>query len=227
MPEPAPESPPPLPDPLASRLPPPRKYRTLILLLVAVAFIVAAYLIYRDRPLPAPSAPASVITVRPTPDVLVAVRDLGRLETAQVHVEKVIDLTDTQSRMFGLVEATDAILLVAAGDATLGVDLAKLAEGDVSMDPLEKTARVRLPPVELLQIGLDEEATYVYTRSTSMLARRNEQLESKARREAVESIRSAALSADMLARARAQAERQIRALCTSLGAARVEIEWRN
>ncbi len=196
---------------------------------VLVLFLGAAaafLLLGRAWLTPPPAPPPSVITVRPTPNVLVAVRDLARLETAQVHVEKVIDLTDTQSRMFGLVEATDAILLVAAGDATLGVDLSKLTEGDVSMDAQSKTARLRLPPIELLQVGLDEDATYVYTRSTSMLARRNEQLESKARREAVEAVRKAALSPDMAARAKAQAERQIRALLTQLGAERVEITWR-
>ncbi len=173
-----------------------------------------------------PPASTSVVTVRSTPDVLVAVRDLARLETAEVHVEKVIDLTDTQSHMFGLVQATDAILLVAVGQATLGVDLSKLGEGDVTMDPVSKTAHLRLPAPELLTAGLDEGATYVYTRSTSLLARRNEQLEGKARREAVEAIRKAAQTPDMKARARAQAERQIRSLVRQLGAKRVEITWR-
>ncbi len=42
--------------------------------------------------------------VRPTPSVITAVRDLARLETAEVHVEKVVDLTDRQSRFFGLIE---------------------------------------------------------------------------------------------------------------------------
>jgi hypothetical protein len=175
---------------------------------------------------PAPAAPASVITVRATPAVLVAVRDLARLETAEVHVEKVIDLTDQQSRLFGLVDATDAILLVAVGHATLGVDLSKLTDADVGMNADGKVAHLRLPAPELLQAGLDEQATYVYTRSTSVLARRNEQLETQARREAVEQIKKVALAPDMIVRAKAQAERQLRALVTQLGAERVEITWR-
>lgn len=173
-----------------------------------------------------PPASTSVVVVRATPDVMVAVRDLARLETAEVHVEKVIDLTDTQSHMFGLVQATDAILLVAVGNATLGVDLSKLTEGDVAMDAEKKTARLRLPAPELFQAGLDEEATYVYTRTTSLLAKRNEQLEGRARREAVEAIRKAAQTPEMKDRAKAQAERQIRSLVRQLGAERVEITWR-
>ncbi len=173
-----------------------------------------------------PPASTSVVTVHSTPNVLVAVRDMARLETAEVHVEKVIDLTDTQSHMFGLVQATDAILLVAVGQATLGVDLSKLAEADISMDSSSKTATLRLPAPEVFQVGLDENATYVYTRTTSVLARRNEQLETRARREAVAAIRKAADTPEMKTRAKVQAEKQIRSLVRQLGAERVEIIWK-
>lgn len=173
-----------------------------------------------------PPATTSVITVHSTPNVLVAVRDMARLETAEVHVEKVIDLTDTQSHMFGLVQATDAILLVAVGQATLGVDLSKLTEADISMDPTSKVATLRLPAPEVFTAGLDENATYVYTRTTSVLAKRNEQLETQARREAVTAIRKAADTPEMKNRAKAQAEKQITSLVRQLGAERVEITWK-
>src|SRR5882672_7185826 len=66
--------------------------------------------------------PASSRTViRPTGTILMAVRDLARLETNELHMEKVIDLTDKQSKFFGLVDTADAILLVAAGDVTIGI----------------------------------------------------------------------------------------------------------
>ena len=52
--------------------------------------------------------------------ILMAVKDLARLETNELHLEKVIDLTDKQSRFFGLVDTTDAILLIAAGDVDRG-----------------------------------------------------------------------------------------------------------
>lgn len=219
----------PLPDPFsappAPPAPPRRRWLLPALLVFFLGTTVALFFSVRAWTTPTPTPP-SVITVRATPNMLLAVRDLARLETAEVHVEKVIDLTDKQSRMFGLIETTDALLLVAVGRATLGVDLSKLGDGDVSMDAASKTARIRLPPLELLQAGLDEGATYVYTRSTSLLARRNEQLESEARREAVLAIQKAALAPDMVARGKAQAERQLRSLATQLGAERVEITWR-
>jgi hypothetical protein len=69
-----------------------------------------------------------------TPSVIVAVRDLARLEGTEFRIERVISLKDKQSRLFGLIQPEDAILLVASGTVTAGVDLSMLAEGDVEVD---------------------------------------------------------------------------------------------
>lgn len=195
---------------------------TLLVLGLAGAAFVAGSLLGK-----APAAPPpSVVTARPTVSIITAVRDLARLETGEVQVEKVIDLTDTQSRFFGLVEGTDALLLVAGGKAIVGVDLSKLGDGDVSLDPVSKTAHLSLPAPALFNVSLDEDRTYVYERSTSLLAKKNEHLEAQARREAIAAIEKAARAPDVLARAKAQAERELRALLTPLGAEQVEITWR-
>jgi hypothetical protein len=173
----------------------------------------------------APEAESTVVA-RPSPAILVAIRDLARLETTEIHVEKVVDLSDRQSRLFGLVQATDALLLVAVGRVTIGIDLSRLGEDDIAMDPETGVARLTLPAPEVFSARLEEGETYVYTRSTSLLARRNEHLEAQARKEALRAIEKAALEGDAMARARAQAERQLRALATQLGAKRVEIGWR-
>jgi hypothetical protein len=169
---------------------------------------------------------ATGVKVRPSATLVVAVRDVARLETTEVQVEKVIDLTDTQSRLFGLVEASDAILLVAVGEATVGLDLAKVADDDVSLDPKTKVAKLRLPRPDVLSARLDEKRTYVYTRSTGLLARRNEHLEERARQEAVAAIERAARTDEVSNRAREQAERQLRALAIALGASDVVFAWR-
>jgi hypothetical protein len=196
-----------------------------LLTLMVVGMVAAAFTVGFLFPRGA-TAPESVIKERPTPALLVTVRDLARLETGEVHVEKVIDLTDTQSHVFGLVKATDALLLVAVGQATVGIDLSKLGEGDVSMDPKTGVAKLRLPAPELLNVGLDEKNTYVYSRTTSVLARRNEHLESQARREATAAIEKAARESEAMKRARGQAEQQLRALLTPLGASRIEITFK-
>ncbi len=143
-----------------------------------------------------------------------------------MHVEKVIDLTDTQSRFFGLVEGTDNVLLVAVGDVTLGVDLAKIKDGDVSMDEKTHAAHFTLPPPEVFSSRLDEKATYVYHRETSMLGKRNEQLESKARQEAQDTIKKQADTTEAKDRAKKQAEKVLHELATSLGAQSVSFDWK-
>jgi Protein of unknown function (DUF4230) len=212
--------------PRASRARSPLRGAVLGALLAAalLAAVVFGALVVAPR-LSAP-APASVVTARPSPALLVAIRDLARLETTEIHVEKVVDLTDTQSRFFGLLQATDALLLVAVGHVTVGVDLARLGEGDIALDPETGVARLTLPSPEIFSTRLDEGATYVYTRSTSLLARRNEHLEARARQEAIRAIEKAAVEGDVMARARAQAERQLGALAVQLGAKRVEVRWR-
>jgi hypothetical protein len=162
-------------------------------------------------------------TVRATPGVIAAIRDLSRLDTTSFHIEKVVEARDQQSRLWGLVQPKDAILLVAVGDVVAGVDLSKLRDEDVRIEPGTHGVRLRLPPPEVLSSSLDERSTHVVLRVTDVLAERNEQLEGDARRQAEQEMRDAAVSAGILERARASADRTLRALLRSLGYADVEI----
>jgi hypothetical protein len=192
---------------------------------VALTAAGASFLILRTDGSPSP-APASSISVKPSNTLLVAVRDLARLETNEMHFEKVVDLTDKQSRFFGLIDATDALLLVAAGDVTMGVDLGKVGDGDVTTDPTTQIATITLPQPEIFSTRLDEKRTYVYTRTTSALAERNEQLETRARQEAVSAIEDAAKNPDATDRAKKQAERELKSLALALGAKDVHFIWK-
>jgi hypothetical protein len=164
-------------------------------------------------------------TIRPTPNVVTAVRDLSRLETTSYHVERVVDLSEKQQQLFGLVEAEDALLLVAAGDVIAGIDFGKLEEGDVDADWDKRKVEITLPPPEILTSRLDNEHTYVHSRSTDLLADRNEKLESQARKEAERLIVEAAMEAGVLSRARKNAERTVESLVRSLGYEDVEIRF--
>src|SRR5262245_1917423 len=53
--------------------------------------------------------PSSHTVLRPTGTILMSVRGLARLETNELHLEKVIDLADKQSRLFGLIDTNDAL----------------------------------------------------------------------------------------------------------------------
>ena len=171
--------------------------------------------------------PDSEDVLHASPSVIVAIRDLARLETTAYHVERVIDLVARQRQLFGLVEAEDAILLVAAGDVVAGVDLTKMRDGDVVVDPDARTATLTLPEPEIFSARLDSERTYVHTRDTDFHARRDPHLETRARREAERSLRESALEAGILDRARTNAETAVTTLVRGLGYDRVVIRWRS
>jgi hypothetical protein len=174
------------------------------------------------RPLlPPPST--EVVVVHPQPNVLVAVRDLQRLESSELHFERVIDAKSEQTHLFGLVHADDALLLVAVGDVTAGVDLSELREGDVEVDWAHKSAKLVLPPAKVFSTRLDNEKTYVHSRSTAALAHRVESLESEARATAEKELAKAAQGAGILDRANANAAHTVENLVRALGFEHVEV----
>ncbi|MBW2461375.1 MAG: DUF4230 domain-containing protein [Deltaproteobacteria bacterium] len=171
--------------------------------------------------------PQTVTVVRPTADVVVAMRDLARLESAVFHMERIVDLKDQQSRMFGLVDAEDAILLVAAGEVTAGIDLTAMTDGDVVVDPESMTATLTLPPPQVLSTALDNERTYVHSRDTDTLAVRSLSLESRARQEAERTLELSAIEAGLLDTARRNAESALTTLVRALGYQVVDIRWQD
>jgi hypothetical protein len=173
-----------------------------------------------------PPLSSSVIVVRPTPNVLVAVQDLARLESASFHMERVIDLTDKQSHLFGLLQTEDAILLVAVANISAGVDLQKLSASDVVPDPEKKSVRLTLPAPELFHAELDNSKTYVHTRHTGALATRQENLETRARQEAERTLVEAALQAGLLNRASDNAKHAVESLVRGLGYEQVQVSVR-
>jgi len=173
-----------------------------------------------------PPLSSSVTIVHPTPNVLLAVKDLARLESASFHMERVIDLTDKQSHLFGLVQSEDAILLVAVADVSAGVDLQQLRAEDIVADAPQKRVTITLPAPEVFHAELDNSKTYVHTRRTGTLASRKENLETRARLEAERSLIEAALQAGLLKRASDNARRAVEGLVRGLGYSEVEVKVR-
>jgi hypothetical protein len=195
----------------------PARARVLVIAGFAAA-MAAAYFAGRRRDVDPAAAGAP-------PAVVTAIRDMARLDATSFHIEKVIELSDSQPRLWGLVHAKDAVLLVAVGDVVAGVALGKLRDADVSIDAASHTLHMRLPAADIASSTLDERATRVYSRTTDVLASRNEQLEGEARAQAEEQMRRAAIDAGILDRAQASAERTLRALLRSLGYEHVELDW--
>jgi hypothetical protein len=168
---------------------------------------------------------ASTTVIKTGPSVVVAVRDLARLEGASFHMERVIDLKEEQSRLRGLVTAEDAILLVAAGDVVAGVDLTQMKEGDIQIDEIQKSVSIVLPRATVFSARLDNSRTYVHTRSTDLLAKRKESLETRARQEAERTLEANAVEAGLLPRAEENVARTIETLVRSLGYRDVRVSY--
>lgn len=189
----------------------------------AVVGVVGYNTLWRRPAFTLPPASSVSSVVRPLPSVLLSVRDLARLESVSFHMERVLDLTEKQSRLFGLIQSEDAILLVAVADVAAGVDLAKLGADDVEVDQKSRRVRIQLPPAEIFHTELDNQRTYVHTRRTGLLARRQEALEARARAEAERALLEAAKEAGILPRAEESARRAVERLVRSLGYEVVEV----
>ncbi|MBS2016220.1 MAG: DUF4230 domain-containing protein [Deltaproteobacteria bacterium] len=190
------------------------------------AFVIVAGMTLAFLQARAPAPPPSVVEVAPGPTVVKDLRALARLETLAMKLEKIVEVKDHQTRLHGLVEADDALLFVARGEAVLGVDLAQVGDDDARFDPATKTAYVALPQPQVLSTRLDENGSHVHTRATDLLAKRSEGLEATARREAVAAFEKAAREPDAMERARANAEAQLRALSRSWGATSLVVTWK-
>jgi hypothetical protein len=189
----------------------------------ALAAIIGAFFAGRTQ---GPSSSGSTpIDVQATPGVVTAIRDVAQLEATSYHVEKVVEASEAQSRLWGLVQASDVLLLVAVGDVVAGVDLGKVRDEDVRLDARAGALHIHLPAPEVTSSTLDDRATHVYSRKTDVLASRNERLEGEARLRAETAMRKEAIDTGILERARTSAERTLRALLGSLGYRQVEIEW--
>jgi hypothetical protein len=163
---------------------------------------------------------------RSGPTVLSEIRALARLETARVHLEKVVEVSDHQERLHGIVEGDDTIVFVASGDAVLGVDFAKLESGDVRFDEATRTAYIELPMPEPFSVSFDEARSHVVARKTDLVAKRNEDLERRARKQAQDAFFAAAREPTLMPYAKAQAEAQLRMLAKAWGARDVIISWK-
>jgi hypothetical protein len=200
--------------------------RSIVAGVIAVALLggVAGFFAGRAA---GPNESADERSLRATPGVVTVIRDMARLDSTSFHIEKVVEASDRQSRLWGFVEAKDALLLVAVGDVIAGIDLSKLRDEDVHADRATGSVTIRLPAPEITSSTLDEHATHVYSRTTDALAAYDEHLEGAARRAAEDQMRKAAIDGGILDRARKSAERTVGGLLRSLGYEHVDVAFRD
>jgi hypothetical protein len=142
-------------------------------------------------------------TIIPDPVTYISeIRALARLETIQYSVEKVITAEIGQGS-FGFLFG-DKLLFVAHGIVIAGIDMEKIQPGDMRL--VNGELQVRLPPAEIFVATLNNEKSYVYDRSTGILTKSVQDLETLARQAAEREILKAANEDGILEQAQRNAE---------------------
>jgi hypothetical protein len=142
-------------------------------------------------------------TIIPDPVTYISeIRALARLETIQYSVEKVITAEIGQGS-FGFLFG-DKLLFVAHGIVIAGIDMEKIQPGDMQL--VNGVLQVRLPPAEIFVATLNNEKSYVYDRSTGILTKSVQDLETLARQAAEQEILKAANEDGILTQAQQNAE---------------------
>ena len=218
---------PPAFDDLPDGKKPPRKIPALALLLGAVAivllFIAAAawFIAHRIEQM----AVRAVTRKEESIDVgslVTRIRDLNRLETADMRVVSVSTIRQTYDLIPNAL-AGDELTLYSAGDVIAGVDLSLLKPEDVYRET-DGTVVVRLPPPQVLISRIDNRATHVIDRRTGVFRRADVGMEGRARQYAEQNIRNEAMRKGILPLAQKNAERRIAGLLHTLGAAKVRFD---
>jgi len=150
--------------------------------------------------------------------VLREVRQLNELVTIKYTVQKVVGLNQ-KHEPFG----SESILLLVEARVLAGVNLGELNSNDITM-PSRKEARIRLHPARITETFIEEKNTKVWDRRitwwTPWVAP-DLDLEHRARLQALEQVRAAALQMGILPDAQHSAERDIRAILQAFGIEKV------
>ena len=148
-----------------------------------------------------------------TPAVITQIRQLNQLATVRFSVQRVVGLTEPKIPL-----GEESILLIVQGDVQAGVDLADLRREDVVLSGTR--ALVRLPPPKVLTSYLDESQTKIWDRHVTWWTPwvpYNPDLEHRARLQALDEIRKAAINMGILDRAAQNAESAIRQVLAAFG----------
>jgi hypothetical protein len=150
-----------------------------------------------------------------SPTVILQIRQLKQLVTVRYSIQRVVGMTEPKDP-FG----SESILLMVGGEALAGVDLATLTPNDIVLSNGNRKALIALPPAKLFDTYLDEKQIKVWDRHVTWWTPWvpfDPNLEHKARLQALDEVRSAALSMGILDQAQRSAETAIRDFLNALG----------
>lgn len=148
--------------------------------------------------------------------VLRQIQSLSELVTVKFVMEKVIVMED--ATWFG----ENRLILVVRGVAKAGFDLKKIQSSNLQIQGTNLV--IRLPKAQITDVYLDERRTEVIERSTGLLRTMDKNLETEARRHAIDRIRASAIEAGILKEAHDRAITQLTMLAQQLGYGNTQVQ---
>ena len=146
--------------------------------------------------------------------VVLQIKALSRLESAQYTIEKVITAETDQGALGALFG--DRLLFVGHGDVIAGVDLSRVQTSDITITEDGRVTFI-IPAPEIFVTALDNDKSYVYDRETGLFTKGDENLETQARQVATVEIERAAREGGILTTAAENAQAFMESLLISLG----------
>jgi hypothetical protein len=152
------------------------------------------------------------------PELVKEVRALNDLVTVKYSIQKVVGLTVQKAPV-----GSESILLMVQAHVLAGIDLSGLTQYDVTMKN-GRTVQIRMGMPRITEAFLDEKETKVWDRRitwwTPWLSP-DPDLEHKARMQALDEVRTAALQMGILRDAKKNAEEDVRQILHAFGIDRV------
>lgn len=145
--------------------------------------------------------------------IVTQVQRLNQLATVKYSIQRVVGLREPKIPI-----GEESVLLMVQGEALAGIDLSKLKPGDVTFTG-PKSLAIALPRARLLNVFIDEKQTKVWDHEITWWTPWipiDPDLEHKARMQALDDMRKAALDMGILNQAQTNAESSIRDLLSAL-----------
>ena len=148
-----------------------------------------------------------------SPAVVTQIQRLNQLVTVRYSIQRVVGVKGPKEPL-----GEESLLLMVQGEVQAGVDLAGFDSANVHFSGPHAVA-ILLPPPRIVNVFLDEKYTKVWDRRITWWTPwvgYDPDLEHKARQQALEDVKSAALTMGILQQAQQNAERTVRDFLTAL-----------
>lgn len=159
-------------------------------------------------------------TIAPSSTIITQVQAMNELVLVKYVVEKIVTL-DSEPSLLG----SDRIVILTHAVVKAGVDLGALRPEDIEVRGTR--IRLRLPAARITDCYIDDRRTQVWEHATRFWRPMDQDLEQKARRQALDQIRAAAGDQGIQKEAMQRAQDQLKWFLNSLGFKEAEVIQRS